>query len=135
VRAGDNSGRSYGFSRCEGDEEGDKEIVPKMCGLKLMCVGRGLGPDEGGGVFGRGDIGRVKLVVVSVCVLVCMSGCVGFGSRWDTMAPILCENTEERNQKGIGRTLKACSPDLQNMTGSTTDTRAGITKGKEQVRR
>jgi len=31
VRAGDNSGRSNGFSR-EGEEEGDSARVPKICG-------------------------------------------------------------------------------------------------------
>jgi len=47
-----------------------------------MYVGRVPTPDEGGGVFGRGDSGSL-LVVVPVRVLDCMLGCVVFGSRWD----------------------------------------------------
>jgi hypothetical protein len=95
VRAGDNSGRSNGFSR-EGEEEGDSARVPKICGCedKFMCVGREPTPDEDGGVFGREDVGSLS-VDVPVCVLDCILGCVVFGSRWDTMTPILCENMEE----------------------------------------
>jgi hypothetical protein len=71
--------------------------VPRIGGWdeKLMCVGREPAPDVGGGVFGKEEIGRT--LVVSVWVLVCMSGCCvdfKFGSRKDTMAPIICENME-----------------------------------------
>lgn len=104
MRAGDNSGRSKGFSRAEGDDKGDNARVPNIfgCEAKLMCVGRGVG-----GACGRGDIGWV-LTVVSVCVLVCMSGCVGFGSRWDTMAPILYENMEEEANREWNGTYFEC---------------------------
>jgi hypothetical protein len=44
VRVGDRSGRSKGFSRCEGDEEGDKASVPKEG--KEMCEGRADGLDD-----------------------------------------------------------------------------------------
>jgi hypothetical protein len=88
-----------------------------------MCVGRGPTPDAGGGVFGKGDVGSL-LVVVPVRVLDCMLGCAVFGSRWDTMAPILCENMEEEAERKMERTLKACSPDLIAADGSATDTRA-----------
>jgi hypothetical protein len=52
VRVGDRSGRSKGFSRCEGDEEGDKASVPKEG--KEMCEGRadGLGDDAEGQLLG-----------------------------------------------------------------------------------